>query len=70
MLAAARVLAPEDVMFDVARRLFGREPFLDFAGADAAGRAALLATAYSLFDIALERNMSVSSNPPTLALGI
>ena len=57
--AAARLVGSEDVQWVVARRLFSKEPFLDFARSDPAARSFLLRAAFDLLETAVRRGIPV-----------
>ena len=59
--AAARLKGSEDVQWVVARRLFSKEPFLDFARSDPAARCFLLRGAFDLLETAVCRGIPVRS---------
>ncbi|KAK9821950.1 hypothetical protein WJX81_001508 [Elliptochloris bilobata] len=66
MDAAAEVLPPEDVRYDVVRRLTGLEPFIDFAASDPAARGALLGGCFRVLDTLAARGL----DPGGLAGGV
>lgn len=57
--AAARLMGSEDVQWVVARRLFSKEPFLDFACSDPAARSFLLRSGFDLLETAVCRGIPV-----------
>ena len=57
--AAARLMGSEDVQWVVARRLFSKEPFLDFAFSDPAARSFLLRSGFDLLETAVCRGIPV-----------
>ena len=59
LLAAAELKAADDVQWTVARRLFCKEPFLDFARSDPAARSFLLRCAFDLLEICSRRSIPV-----------
>ncbi len=61
LLAAAELKGADDVQWTVARRLFCKEPFLDFARSDPAARSFLLRAAFDLLEICSRRNIPVSA---------
>ncbi len=65
LLAAAELKAADDVQWTVARRLFCKEPFLDFARSDPAARSFLLRAAFDLLEICSRRSIPVHA-PPNL----
>ncbi len=66
MEAAAQVLPPDDVHYEVVRRLAGLEPFVDFAASDPAARGALLGGCFRVLDTLAARGLDVRA----LAAGV
>jgi len=64
LLAAAELKDHDDVRWIVARRIFCKEPFLDFARSDPAARSFLLRAAFDLLDIMHSRNIPVRAPQP------
>ena len=61
--AAAQLKDSEEVQWVVARRLFSKEPFLDFARSDPAARSFLLRAAFALLETAARRGIPVRGQP-------
>lgn len=57
--AAGQLNDADDVRWSVARRLFAKEPFLDFARSDPAARSLLLRAAFDLLGTAQRRDIPV-----------
>ena len=62
LLAAAELKGADDVQWTVARRLFCKEPFLDFARSDPAARSFLLRAAFDLLEICSRRDIPVRAH--------
>lgn len=59
LLAAAELKDDDEVRWTVARRLFSKEPFLDFGHSDPAARSFLLRAAFDLLEIGNRRSIPV-----------
>ena len=66
MEAAAKVLPPDDVHYEIVRRLAGLEPFVDFAASDPAARGALLGGCFRVLETLGARGLDVCA----LAAGV
>ena len=62
LLAAAELKDHDDVRWSVARRLFCKEPFLNFARSDPAARSFLLRAAFDLLEVADRRRILVCAS--------
>ena len=62
LLAAAELKDHDEVRWTVARRLFCKEPFLDFGRSDPAARSFLLRAAFDLLEIACRRSIPVCAS--------
>lgn len=66
MEAAAKVLPPDDVHYEVVRRLAGLEPFVDFAASDPPARGALLGGCFKVMETLAARGLDARA----LAAGV
>ena len=62
LLAAAELKDHDEVRWTVARRLFCKEPFLDFGRSDPAARSFLLRAAFDLLEIGSRRSIPVCAS--------